>query len=477
MAAPSSARSTLIGWIVATSIISIVSVVFAIYSYVEVSRANDRLTTATKEYADVLSRDQLRGDDISKLRAAKEAPNAADIGINSSMGLLDVALAQRAHLAKLIGGADETTAMAAAQTALDDAKAATSQPSDNLVAATKALAGAVNNLKSSLAGANSNADRAQTDLKNTVAATEGQINVLRTQVQSLQQEKDALLKQTQETANTQATAFSTTSDELRKQFDAANQQINTLNGQIAKLTDDNKKSEGIIVQLQEKLGERRVDPAKAIVRQADGQILSLPRTGICYINLGLGDHISPGLTFEVYNKADGVPAPGDPSTDEGLPVGKASIEVINVNPTSSECRITRLATGAALQEGDIIANLVYDKNTKYQFVVHGNFNLDQAGAANPQDANVIKQLITRWGGTVTDKINADTDFVVLGKEPQIPEKPTDPNDAVAQKNYEDQQAAYDAYGEISTQARSYRIPILNQNRFLYLCGYYDQAKR
>jgi hypothetical protein len=77
-------------------------------------------------------------------------------------------------------------------------------------------------------------------------------------------------------------------------------------------------------------------------------------------------------------------------------VGKASIEVVRVGNTTSECRITRTSRGATLSEGDLIANLVYDKNTKYNFLVYGNFDLDRNGVATPQDAEVIKRLITQW---------------------------------------------------------------------------------
>jgi len=114
--------------------------------------------------------------------------------------------------------------------------------------------------------------------------------------------------------------------------------------------------------------------------------------------------------------------------------------------------------------------------SKYNFLVHGNFDLDQNGVATSQDAEVIQRLITQWGGNIVGEINVDTDFVVLGKEPAIPDRPIDP-DPIAQANYERAVAEYDAYQEISAKARTYRIPILNQNRFLYLVGYYEQAKR
>jgi hypothetical protein len=38
-------------------------------------------------------------------------------------------------------------------------------------------------------------------------------------------------------------------------------------------------------------------------------------------------------------------------------------------------------------------------------------------------------------------------------------------------------AEADQYAEIAQRARSYRLPILNQNRFLYMVGYYEQSRR
>ena len=38
-------------------------------------------------------------------------------------------------------------------------------------------------------------------------------------------------------------------------------------------------------------------------------------------------------------------------------------------------------------------------------------------------------------------------------------------------------AEAEAYNTIRDKALNYRIPLLNQNRFLYMIGYYELAKR
>ncbi|MBV8781380.1 MAG: hypothetical protein JO353_08280, partial [Phycisphaerae bacterium] len=248
----------------------------------------------------------------------------------------------------------------------------------------------------------------------------------------------------------------------------------------AQVADANRKYHDLERQLEsvrDRLTGLRVDPTKPIVEQPDGHIVRMAGGNVCFIDLGYGDQISPGLTFEVYDKAEGIPPIGDPTNNDNLPRGVASIEVTHVGATSSECRIINLTPGQAISEGDPVANLVYDKNTKYQFMVFGNFDLARTGKANPQDAEIVKRLITQWGGTIAKDVNVNTDFVVLGAEPQIPEYTKDElNDPVNKAKFDQATADAAAYDDIKGKAKDLHIPILNQNRFLYFVGYYEQAQ-
>ena len=38
-------------------------------------------------------------------------------------------------------------------------------------------------------------------------------------------------------------------------------------------------------------------------------------------------------------------------------------------------------------------------------------------------AEVIRRLITQWGGTVVNEVNVNTDFVIMGREPKVDAKP------------------------------------------------------
>ncbi|MCS7034009.1 MAG: hypothetical protein NZ561_08445, partial [Phycisphaerae bacterium] len=233
-----------------------------------------------------------------------------------------------------------------------------------------------------------------------------------------------------------------------------------------------------IQNLQTRLAGLRVNAADPVVRQADGIIVRNPSPDLVYINLGQGDQVSPGMTFQVFDKVEGVPPPGDPESDENLPRGKASIEVIRVGPTSSEARVIRRQPGQTITEGDLIVNLIYDRNTRYNFLVFGNFDIDRNGQATAAEAEVIKRLVTQWGGRLTDKVNVDTDFVVLGIEPELPEFTREElEEPLNLAKFEQARADKDAYDRIKAIAQDYSVPILNQNRFLYFVGFYELARR
>lgn len=226
---------------------------------------------------------------------------------------------------------------------------------------------------------------------------------------------------------------------------------------------------------------RQKDTFNPVIRQPDGRIVRVPGNDNVFINLGEGDGIAPGLTFEVYDRFSGVPPltaeeEANPADMNDLPRGKASIEVVRVADRQSECRIVRASTTSPVVEGDIIANLVYDKNTKYNFVVFGNFDLDQDKVATPGDAEVIKERIVKWGGRIQDQVNVNCDFVVLGVEPEVPAAVQDETatDIERRRQAEEQ---LNAYNDIVSKAKSLNIPILNQNRFLYYTGYFEQAQR
>ncbi|MCC6422713.1 MAG: hypothetical protein IT447_04490 [Phycisphaerales bacterium] len=478
-------RAGLISAVVIFTILFVTATIFAIYYGVEATRLQ-------KDYADLKSKyipriipeGGLTSPIISELEAARSDPNS---GLPASMALLDVAVKQRDNLAQAITGTPGTTpanALAAAAGALTGAKdrtkgdSLTLPSSDNLAGAVKTLADAVASRADQVKNLQAQVEQTQKEKAQLIA------DMNKALAQKDQDIRDIRAQMEKSTADVAAYSASKNQSvaEIEKNRDAERQAsqeaMNKKDVELAGLRRDLDKAEKELDVLRSRLGGLRVNPNESIVRQADGQIVRISGDGIVYINRGTGDQIAPGLTFEVYDKTTGVPALGDGLSDTDMPAGKASIEVIRVGATSSEARVVRQTPGSQITEGDLIANLVYDPHTKYNFVVYGKFDMDHNGVATAQDADVIKRLISQWGGRVVDQVNVDTDFIVLGKEPAVPTFSADEErDPIIQQKIAAAKKEVQDYQHVLQMASELHIPIMNQNRFLYFTGYYDLAGR
>jgi hypothetical protein len=483
-------RSTLITWTVVTSILFVVASIMAIYYYVDASNSRLAAKTMSDRYREVLPEAALNSAEVNEIKNARTA-TAPQPGITSGMGVFDVVRTQRNNLASAIAGPTATDDVRA-MTALDGARTNAAQaiapagvtlpenaPVTDLVAM---LASAVATKHAELTNAQGALAKSQADLKAAQDAFKAELDARAEAVRAAQ---GTATDATSNLTNVQ-TAKDTEIKALQDQLNTALAQAQELQNQNqVTISDLNRRLQNAQKELdvvKGRLVAGRADTASPIMRRGDGRIVRNPGTGIVFIDLGMGDQVSPGLTFEVYDKLEGVPPPGDPANDDSLPQGKASIEIVRVGPSSSEARIITRRPGATINEGDIISNLVYDKNVKYNFIVYGSFDLARSGRATPEegrrDAETVKRLVTQWGGNIVDEINVDTDFVVLGIEPTIPEFTREElTDPVNKARYDQAVAEVQAYDDVKRKAIDLRIPVLNQNRFLYLVGYYDQAAR
>jgi hypothetical protein len=89
---------------------------------------------------------------------------------------------------------------------------------------------------------------------------------------------------------------------------------------------------------------------------------------------------------------------------------------------------------------------------------------------------VIRDRVRSWGATLTDAVGVNTDVVVLGFEPEVPPQ-EEGESATDLARREAMQKALEAYEEVRDRAIDLNIPILNQNRFLYYTGYFEQSQR
>jgi len=476
-------QGALITWLVILAILFVTATIFAFIFQADARRNADSVTTLTGKYRDIITDSEMSGQDVVDLREAR-----SDVRFNasSSTPVLNVAVEQRKLLARTITGnpiaagaakdqADR--AMADAVTALKAAGISETPASDNLIVA-------LNEVVKIAQGQRGQFVKVQADLAAAKAETLAAIKRADDQAAehetALAEVRDATAKEiamATENANASVSSVEGIQKNVTAERDSQTAAYDKLlldsQAKDVTITDKDKQ----IAILQTKLAGLRVDTKNAVVRQADGQIIRIPSSSTVYVDLGAGDQVTPGLTFEVYDKNDGVP--GIASTDEtSMPAGKASIEITRVGATSSEARIIKTRPGYQLTEGDVLGNLVYDPNTKYNFIVFGNFDLDQNGVAVPGDAEVIKRLVTQWGAKIATDVNVDTDFVVLGKEPVVPDfTPEQLQDPEVRARKQAIEGEVEAFNAVKDKARELHIPVLNQNRFLYFIGYYDLARR
>ena len=475
-------RTAAVTWAVVFAIIAVTMSIFAIYFYADANKSRDALETHRKTVAEVVPDADLQGEAVTRLRAVRSAENS---GFTDQTSLLQVAIQDRDALARMIAGAgNEDNARqigaAALAAATEAAKPAQLQmpANENLALALRTMAQGFTTQLAQNKALQDQVQQAQAQAKAQADQFEQQRGEMNKTVESIRQEQAqaqaALAEYQQRKDQDLAQVDQNMAAErarLQEAQNAASVQIQELGNQLADARQQ-------INTLQTKLGTNRIDTQGPIVRNPDGRIIRIPAKDVVYINLGSESSITPGLTFEVYDKIDGIPPLGDPTNDENLPQGKASIEVVRVGQGSSEARITRQTQGTQILEGDLIANLIYDPNVKYNFVVYGEFDMDRNGQATPQEADVVRRLVTQWGGALMERVNVDTDFVVLGQEPVLPSfTREDLQDPFNAKRLADAEAALKAYTDVRDRARDLHIPIMNQNRFLYLIGFYDQARR
>jgi hypothetical protein len=274
----------------------------------------------------------------------------------------------------------------------------------------------------------------------------------------------------------QVEEFSRQVTELQTAMSNLQQQLQLENQTIQRKADDTQKK---LDQALVKLGQTRMDVKNPLIRAADAKITQVAQDSICYIDLGFGSHVMPGLTFEVYDRLEGIPPLGEGTSNLDMPKGKASVEIINVGQNSSQCRIIRTTQGQTVGQGDICANLVFDRNIRPIFYVYGKFDTDQNNVATDPETENIKNLIQRWGGQLSDKLNVDVDYVIMGKEPTLPNytKEDLESSPIAKQRYDEAVAQQKAYEDVRGQASTMHIPVMNQNRFVYYTGYFEVAKR
>jgi hypothetical protein len=302
-----------------------------------------------------------------------------------------------------------------------------------------------------------NADKANFEKEQTLLAEKDKLQQQVADIEQKYNELSALLEQT--TGEQVKT--------LRDQLQQASDDMKALNDELLKNQEELKIARDDLKSEKEKLSKIEPGPEREVLAyEPDGQIILIDdQAQVVHLNIGIDDHVYQGLRLTVYDRGTSIPEDGK---------GKAEIEVFDVAKTYSAARITQSELKKPILQGDIVANLIWDTDRTNVFVIAGDFDLDNDGMLDYNGANKIKTLIEKWGGRVADAISIDTDFLVLGKQPQVLQKPTldeldiDPR---AMEVYNASLQRLNRYNGLRDQAQTLWIPIFTYERFLYFIGY------
>ena len=152
--------------------------------------------------------------------------------------------------------------------------------------------------------------------------------------------------------------------------------------------------------------------ALAVARKPVGRILrALPGDTIVHVDLGKRDRVAIGMTLAVYSPDRRVPETGR---------GKSNLEIVSVGERTSECRvITPPSPEDPILEGDSVGNILLSRSgtKKQKFCIIGRFDLNYDGQPDVRGLDNIKSFVGRFGGEVTDTVDASTDYLIVGTVP------------------------------------------------------------
>ncbi len=197
----------------------------------------------------------------------------------------------------------------------------------------------------------------------------------------------------------------------------------------------------------------------------DGTVVQVfPERNQVYLRLNEPEKAKLGMRYAIMGKGQGIANSGQ---------GKAVVQIKSLEGGTIQAEIEKNTAGDPIIVGDVALNLVTGP-VKFNFVVFGDFDLNNDQLIEPNGQAQIAALITRWGGNVMDEVDISTNFLVLGVQPQIPASAPAPGaDPLVVKQYEDRLAANKRWATLHDLAGKYTIPMLNPVTFLHWIGYYN----
>jgi len=280
------------------------------------------------------------------------------------------------------------------------------------------------------------------------------------QVMEIQQDYKDLEELLRKNTEEQVQSLFTQLNEERENLRTTNQELSKAQAQL-------NETEDLMKRAQEELRKIKPAPDREVAASVpDGEIILVDdQAKVVHLGIGSDDHAYRGLRFTVYDRSTSVTNSGE---------GKAEVEIFDIAKNHSAARIIRSEMNRPILAGDVVANLIWDSKKTNEFVVAGEFDLDNDGIIDYDAIDKIKALIEKWGGRVADEVSIDTDFVVLGKAPMVLRKPTPEEieiDPTEMQRYNASLRRLERYKEVQSRAEALWLPIFKYERFLYFIGY------
>jgi hypothetical protein len=379
-----------------------------------------------------------------------------------------------AELARVVNSADENSNLYADATADGSGTMV-----NRLLARLQDAQGEIGTLQGQILDLNSKLSTAQTQLaleKQTAADAQASLqqatqarqsmeSELRNQVQSLSSTINDISSENDRLKGLVDASIQEVDDTYRSQITGYQQQIAEQEDSVAQL---NRTVEDLRYQLSVLAGDTPESPA---LTTADATIVSqIPDQNKVFLDIGRNSNLVRGMAFQVFDPEVLVKL----EDADDLAEGKAVVEIINLSDNTSVGRIVQRQGRAQVRNGDKVVNLVFDPNRVFTFHLFGQFDLDYDGSPDEGGLSQVKSMVRRFNGRLSDEMNFATDYLVLGVEPELPTRPDDELDLIKMQEYRAQLENYNAYQERISQARELGIPVLNQNRFLDLVGYFER---
>jgi hypothetical protein len=206
---------------------------------------------------------------------------------------------------------------------------------------------------------------------------------------------------------------------------------------------------------------KRLEPLTKLPNEmaVSGHIISLAYGGqVAYCDLGKDDGILMGMTFSIMS-------PSEVGKEEAKPKGAARI--VKILGHSSEMRIFPATGSDPVIVNDLLFNPIYDRTRRLHFALVGRMDVNGDGT---DQTEALKAMIQKFGGKVDNQLSLQSDFLVVGDQPELRAAPAADASPEERQAYDNSRKAFLDYSEAKAKADASSVPVMNLNRFLGLTG-------